>query len=106
MEPIPDRTPLPPEARAIANEAFSTARAEGCNCDPAIMLAPIPMLPFWRATVDHDDWCKLVRRLVEAGAPLDTCPMCGGAISANDTGTERACNRCGHITDRIEGTDT
>lgn len=62
---------VPEQARQVANIAFREARAEGCNCDVNVALAPILPPPFWRAIVEHEDNCALVRKLRRAGAPID-----------------------------------
>lgn len=62
---------VPVQARLIANAAFKEARAEGCNCDVNVALSPILPPPFWRALVEHEDNCVLVRQLRRAGAPIE-----------------------------------
>lgn len=54
---------VPAGAQVIANEAFREARAEGCRCEPNVALSPLAVPPFWRALVEHDDWCPLVAKL-------------------------------------------
>lgn len=59
------------EAHAIANVAFREARDEGCTCpEPNIAISPISEPPFWRALVEHDETCALIRRLRRDGANL------------------------------------
>lgn len=56
-------TTFPKEAQEYANVAFREARAEGCNCDPNIVIMPVATQPFWHVTVEHDEWCRLLAKL-------------------------------------------
>ena len=60
---------FPPEAIEVGNRAFREARDEGCKCkEPSIVLSPALWPPFWKAVVEHDEWCPVIVRLRRAGA--------------------------------------
>jgi hypothetical protein len=56
--PAPSVLAYDPERLPARDAVLAAARAQGCTCKPTINIAP----DSYNATVEHDDWCALLRR--------------------------------------------